>query len=77
MYYSKGEKMKRVLLLILVSIIFVGCGKSQVSPEIEAKRESREMARKEREGKNRELSLKNQEKQNEKQEKSLKQLLKQ
>lgn len=49
MYYSKGEKMKRVLLLILVSIIFVGCGKSQVRSEIEAKRESREMARKERE----------------------------
>ncbi len=40
--------MKRIVLLFTVAILLVGCGEKQVSPEVQARRESREAAKKER-----------------------------
>lgn len=40
--------MRKLLLLSLVAILLVGCGEKQVSPEVQARRESREAAKKER-----------------------------
>ena len=40
--------MKKLLLFMLIAISLVGCGEKQVSPEVQARRESREAAKKER-----------------------------
>ena len=40
--------MKRIVLLFVIAILLVGCGEKQVSPEVQARRESREAAKKER-----------------------------
>lgn len=50
--FSVGGKefisMKRIVLLFAIAILLVGCGEKQVSPEVQARRESREAAKKER-----------------------------
>ena len=40
--------MKKLLLFMLIAILLGGCGEKQVSPEVQARRESREAAKKER-----------------------------
>ena len=40
--------MKRIVLLIIVTILLVGCGEKQVIPEVQARSESREAAKKKR-----------------------------
>ena len=40
--------MKRIVLLFVIAILLVGCGEKQVSPEVQARRESRVVAKKER-----------------------------
>lgn len=40
--------MKKLLLFMLIAILLSGCGEKQVSPEVQARRESREAAKKER-----------------------------
>lgn len=40
--------MKRIVLLFVIAILLGGCGEKQVSPEVQARRESREATKKER-----------------------------
>ena len=40
--------MKKLLFVTLIAVLLVGCGGKQVSPEVQARRESREAAKKER-----------------------------
>lgn len=40
--------MKRALVFLFITLLLVGCGEKQISPEVQARRESREVAKKER-----------------------------
>ena len=40
--------MKKILLFMLIALLLGGCAEKQVSPEVQARRESREVAKKER-----------------------------